>query len=93
MAACTGVAGSTTIGKHCTIAGAVGIAGHLQLCDGVHIAAMALISKSITEPGAYASGTAQMPMQEWRRSATRFRQLDSIAKRLQQLEKGQKGKS
>jgi len=90
LAGCAGVAGSTSIGKHCTIAGGVGIAGHLEIADGVHIAAMTLISKSISDKGAYASGTAQMPMNEWRRSATRFRQLDSMAKRLQQLEKSQK---
>lgn len=93
MAGNSGVAGSTTIGKHCTIAGGAGIAGHLTLADGVHVAAMTLISKSISESGAYATGTAQMPMQEWRRSATRFRQLDSMAKRLQQLEKSHEGKA
>jgi len=93
MAGCVGIAGSTTIGKHCTIAGGAGISGHLNICDGVHVAAMALISRSITEPGAYGSGTAQMPFNEWRRSATRFRQLDSMAKRLQQLEKRQEGKA
>lgn len=91
LAGNAGVAGSTSIGKYCTIAGGVGISGHLDIADGVHIAAMSLISKSITEKGAYASGTAQMPMNEWRRSATRFRQLDSMAKRLQQLEKARKG--
>lgn len=91
IAACTAIAGSADIGKNCTIAGGVGIAGHLKITDGVHIGAMSLISKSITEAGAYASGTAQMPLKDWRRSATRFRQLDSMAKRLQHLEKVQKG--
>lgn len=86
------IAGSTDIGKHCTIAGGAAIAGHLSITDNVHIAGMSVISKSISEPGAYASGTAQMPMQEWRRSAARFRQLDDMAKRLQQLEKIQQGK-
>lgn len=93
MAACAGIAGSTSIGKNCTIAGGAGVAGHLELTDGVHVAAMALISKSVDEPGAWASGTAQMPMNEWRRSATRFRQLDSMAKRLQQLEKSHEGEA
>nr|WP_260999504.1 UDP-3-O-(3-hydroxymyristoyl)glucosamine N-acyltransferase [Thalassolituus hydrocarboniclasticus] len=93
IAACTAIAGSASIGARCTIAGGAGIAGHLEICDGVHIAGMALISKSITEPGAWASGTAQMPLQDWRRSATRFRQLDSMAKRLQQLEKRHEGKA
>lgn len=87
LAACSGVAGSTTLGNNCTIGGGAGIAGHLTLADGVHVGAMALISKSITSSGAFASGTAQMPMADWRRSATRFRQLDDMAKRLQKLEK------
>lgn len=87
LAACSGVAGSTTLGKQCTIGGGAGIAGHLTLADGVHVGAMALISKSINSRGAFASGTAQMPMAEWRRSATRFRQLDDMAKRIQKLEK------
>ncbi|QQD24633.1 UDP-3-O-(3-hydroxymyristoyl)glucosamine N-acyltransferase [Venatoribacter cucullus] len=92
MAACTGIAGSTSIGKHCTLGGNAGVAGHLDIADGVHIAGKALISKSITEAGAYSSATPQMPMQEWRRNAVRFRQLDDMAKRLQKLEKSQEGK-
>jgi len=88
FAATSGVAGSTKSGKHCTIAGGAGIAGHLTLADGVHITAMTLVSKSITEPGAYSSGTAMMPAADWRKSATRFRQLDAMAKRLTKLEKG-----
>lgn len=87
MAATSGIAGSTTLGKNCTISGGVGISGHLELADGVHITAMTLVSKSITQPGAYSSGTAMMPAADWRKSATRFRQLDDIARRLKKLEK------
>lgn len=89
-AAQAGVAGSTTLGKHCTLAGNAGVAGHLVLCDGVFVAPKTVISKSISEPGGYATGTAQMPLNEWRKSATRFRQLDSLARRVQQLEKSKK---
>jgi UDP-3-O-[3-hydroxymyristoyl] glucosamine N-acyltransferase len=87
IAATSGIAGSTTLGKNCTIAGGVGIAGHLELTNGVHITAMTLVTKSIKEPGAYSSGTAMMPANEWRKSATRFRQLDDMARRLIKLEK------
>lgn len=87
LAACSGIAGSTVLGNNCIIAGGAGIVGHLTLADGVQIGAMALISKSIKEAGFYCSGTGQMPMTDWRRSATRFRQLDNMAKRLQKLEK------
>ena len=37
--------------------------------------------------GGYATGTAQMPIKEWRKSATRFRQLDNLARRVTDLEK------
>lgn len=87
IAATSGIAGSTKLGKNCTISGGVGISGHLEITDGVHITAMTLVSKSITEAGAYSSGTAMMPASDWRKSATRFRQLDDLARRLKKLEK------
>ncbi len=87
MAAQAGVAGSSVLGKHCTLAGNAGVAGHLELCDGVFVGPKSVISKSIDTPGGYATGTAQMPLNEWRKAATRFRQLDSMARRIQQLEK------
>lgn len=87
IAACTGIAGSTTIGANCTIAGAVGIVGHLTIADHVHITAMSLVTGSITEAGSYSGGTGIAPTQTWRRNAVRFGQLDSIARRLAELEK------
>ena len=87
MAACVGISGSTRIGKHCTIAGGVGMVGHIDVCDGVFVSGMTMVTRSITEPGAYSSGTAMQPLGEWRKSAARIRQLDEMAKRLQQVEK------
>ncbi|EAT12167.1 UDP-3-O-(3-hydroxymyristoyl)glucosamine N-acyltransferase [Bermanella marisrubri] len=81
------IAGSTQIGKGCTIAGGVGIAGHLKIADGVHVTAMTLVTNHISEAGSYSSGTAMSNTSEWRKSAARFRQLDSIAKRLKQCER------
>ncbi|MFT5069465.1 MAG: UDP-3-O-[3-hydroxymyristoyl] glucosamine N-acyltransferase [Candidatus Paceibacteria bacterium] len=86
IAGCTAIAGSTKLGKHCTIAGACGITGHLTLGDGVHVTAMSLVTHSISEPGAYSSGTGLDNNQKWRRNAARFKQLDQMAKRLKQLE-------
>jgi len=86
IAGCTAIAGSTKLGKHCTIAGACGITGHLTLADGVHVTAMSLVTHSIAEPGAYSSGTGLDKNQQWRRNATRFKQLDQMAKRIKQLE-------
>ena len=87
MAAGCLIAGSTKIGSACTLAGGVGVTGHLELCDGTHVTAMSLVTKSITKPGSYSSGTAMSPTAEWRKSAARLRQIDDLAKRIKNLEK------
>jgi len=84
---CSAIAGSTRIGRYCTIGGAVGIIGHLRIADRVMISAMSLVSQSISEPGLYSSGTGLLESKEWKRSIVRFRQLDDMAKRLRELEK------
>lgn len=86
IAGCTAVAGSTKIGKDCTIGGLSGIAGHLEIADGTHITAMTLVSRSIREAGAYSSGTGLEAHSQWKKNVVRFRQLDSIAKRVRDLE-------
>nr|WP_245399746.1 UDP-3-O-(3-hydroxymyristoyl)glucosamine N-acyltransferase [Atopomonas sediminilitoris] len=87
MAGCSGISGSTKVGKHCTIAGGAGLVGHIEVCDNTFITGMTMVTRSITEPGAYSSGTAMQSAGDWKKSAARFRQLDDMAKRLQQLEK------
>jgi UDP-3-O-[3-hydroxymyristoyl] glucosamine N-acyltransferase len=87
MAACVGISGSAKIGKHCMLAGGVGLVGHIEICDGVFITGMTMVTRSITEPGSYSSGTAMQPAAEWRKSAARIRQLDDMSRRLQKLEK------
>lgn len=87
MAACVGISGSTRIGKHCMLAGGVGLVGHIDICDNVFVTGMTMVTRSITEPGSYSSGTAMQPAAEWRKSAARIRQLDDMYRRLQQVEK------
>ena len=87
IAANTGISGSTRIGENCIIAGAAGLAGHLTIADNVHLSGMAMVTKSITKPGMYASGTGLMEAGEWRRNAVRFRQLNDLARRVRELEK------
>lgn len=87
MAGCVGISGSTKIGSNCMIAGGVGMVGHIEVCDGVFVTGMTMVTRSITEPGAYSSGTAMQPAGEWKKSAARIRKLDEMARRLQQLEK------
>ncbi len=90
MAALTGIAGSTRIGANCTFGGQVGIVGHLDVADGVHVSAKSLVHGSITESGAYSAATPLAPIREWRKNAVRFRQLDDMATRITALEKALK---
>ncbi|HZJ93463.1 MAG TPA: UDP-3-O-(3-hydroxymyristoyl)glucosamine N-acyltransferase [Thiopseudomonas sp.] len=87
VAACVGISGSAKIGRNCMLAGGVGLVGHIDICDGVFITGMTMVTHSITEPGAYSSGTAMQPASDWKKNAVRFRQLDQLAKRVRALEK------
>ncbi len=87
LAGCVAVAGSARIGRYCLIGGAVGITGHLEICDKVTVTAMSLVTQSITEPGEYSSGMAVQDSRSWRRNAARFRQLDQLARRMGALTK------
>lgn len=87
IAGCAGVAGSTTVGRHCMIGASAGLNGHITICDDVVITGMGMIQKSITKPGIYSSGTGMQTNQEWHKSVVRFRQLDELAKRLKRLER------
>jgi len=86
IAGCTGIAGSAKIGARCTIGGGVGIVGHTEIADDVHITGMSFVASSIHEPGVYSSGTPLEPNRTWRRNYARFRQLDAMARRLRELE-------
>jgi len=59
-----------------------GVVADLEVCDRVVITAMTLVTHSIREPGEYSSGTPIMDNRSWRKNAARFKQLDSLARRL-----------
>lgn len=86
IAACVGIAGSTRIGKRCTLGGQAGITGHLEIADDVHITAGSLVTSSIKQAGAYSSSLKAEPAEKWRRNAARLHHLDEMARRLARLE-------
>ncbi|EED32461.1 UDP-3-O-(3-hydroxymyristoyl) glucosamine N-acyltransferase [gamma proteobacterium NOR5-3] len=86
IAGCVGMAGSSIVGEDCTFAGQVGVSGHLKICDNVHFQGQARVTGSVTEPGAYSSGTALQSSAKWRKNAVRFTQLDAMQRRLVKLE-------
>lgn len=87
MAACSVIAGTTHIGKNCSIAGLVGINGHLEIVDNVHFTGMTMVTKSIKEPGLYSSGMPATNNKEWRKNAVALRNVDSLNQRIKALEK------
>lgn len=86
IAGCAGLAGSSIVGKHCTLGGGVGLAGHLSLADGVHVTGMSMVTRSIHKAGVYSAGTPLDTNERWLKNAARFKQLDRIAHRLHALE-------
>jgi len=87
LAACVGVAGSTTIGKRCMIGGGAGFAGHLTIADDVVITGYSAVTHSIARPGVY-SGT--LPVEEahaWRRLVARFKRSGLLETRVRALER------
>jgi UDP-3-O-[3-hydroxymyristoyl] glucosamine N-acyltransferase len=75
IAACTGISGSTTLGKRNRIGGMVGFAGHLTIADDVTVTGCSLVSASIREPGSYSSGMPTVPTRAWRRMVAHFRRF------------------
>ena len=82
IAACVGIAGSTRIGKYCMIGGATGIADHVEITDNVMLTGMTMVTKSITKPGIYSSGTGFQENNIWQKNVARFKQLDNIVRQL-----------
>lgn len=87
MAACVGVAGSTIIGKRCTLAGAAMTAGHITLGDDVHISGATAVTASIHKPGRYTGVFPYSEHSEWQRNAAVLPQLAALRRRLRALER------
>ncbi len=82
----TAVAGSATIGKRCMISGLVGVVGHVTICDDVVITPQVLITKDIDEPGVYSATFGAQKDRDWKRMVARFRRLETLEKRVAELE-------
>ncbi len=78
IAGCVGIAGSARIGANCRIGGRAAILGHLEIADNVDILANTLVSKSIVEPGEYASMIPAQPAKTWRKNLAMLRRLGRL---------------
>ncbi len=90
MAGCVGIAGSATIGAHCTVGGGGIVLRHLTLADNVHISSATVVTRSLPKPGHY---TGMFPIDEnarWEKNAATLKQLHSLRERIKALEQSLK---
>jgi UDP-3-O-[3-hydroxymyristoyl] glucosamine N-acyltransferase len=87
MAAQSGIAGSTEIGRYCLIGGGSSVNGHIKIGDQVHFAGRSIVTHSISKPGIYVSVLPVEEQRVWHKNAARFKKLDALARRLKLCEK------
>ncbi len=87
LAGCVGIAGSTRIGRRCTVGGAGMIIGHLELADDVHVSAGSLVTKSLRRAGQYTSIFPLEAHDDWLRNAAQIKRLATLAERISALER------
>lgn len=92
IAACVGIAGSTTIGKHCLVGGGTRFNGHIDIADYVQIVGCTNVAHSITKPGGYGSAITAMDITQWKKNLFRFHRLEQLAGRVKDIEKKLKEK-
>ncbi|MCF6440436.1 UDP-3-O-(3-hydroxymyristoyl)glucosamine N-acyltransferase [Pseudoalteromonas luteoviolacea] len=86
IAGCSVLAGSVKIGKYCQIGGMVAVNGHNEVCDGVVITGMSMVTKGISKPGIYSSGMPHTTNKEWRKNIAHLRNLSDFKARIKALE-------
>lgn len=87
IAGCTVIGGSTRIGRNCTIGGLSAITGHVEIADNVHFTGMSMVTKGVSQAGAYSSGLPSQPSREWRKAVANVRNLERLSHRVRELEK------
>ena len=87
IAAQTGIAGSTKVGRRCIFGGQVGITGHISIADGTILGAQTGVSGNINEGGKVWAGSPVLPIDTFRRASVLIRKLPDIVHTVYDLEK------
>jgi UDP-3-O-[3-hydroxymyristoyl] glucosamine N-acyltransferase len=87
IAAQSGLAGSTRVGRNCMFGGQVGLAGHLSIADGVKIGAQSGVMSTVSEENAVLLGYPATDSKQFLRSVAYIRKLPEISSRLETLSK------
>lgn len=86
LAGCVGIAGSTRLGRRCTVGGGAVILGHLTLADDVNVSAGTLVGKSIIQAGTYTGAVPFLEHSEWLKNFARLRHLHAMGDKIRLLE-------
>ncbi len=87
MAAQTGIAGSTKVGKNCMFGGQVGLAGHIRIANGSKIGAQAGILGDVKEENTVIIGSPAFEIKQFMRSTIIFKKLPDLKMKVDTLEK------
>ncbi len=87
IAAQSGVSGSTKVGENCTLAGQVGLVGHITIAPRTIIGAQSGVSKSVKEAGTFIQGSPAFDYKQNLRAAAIFRRLPDMQRQLDELRK------
>ena len=79
-------AGSVTIGDHCVFGGRTTVSGHISVCDGVTVAGLSGIRKSVTRPGRY-GGYPLLPLSDAMKNEASYTHLAEMRRSLASLER------
>ncbi len=79
-----GIAGSTTIGNHCTFGGQSAVVGHIKVGDNVMLGGQSGIAGN-TDGNQVLSGSPAMPHREWLKASMSFAKLPEMRKELSRL--------
>ena len=86
LAGQAGISGSTKIGDHSVMAGRAGTVGHIEIGTQTVLMAQSVATKSIDKPGYYAGFPAK-PVEEYHRETAGLRRIESMRKKIRELEK------
>ena len=87
LAAQVGISGSTHLGKNCVVGGQTGFVGHLHIANGSKFGGQCGVMGSIKEENQEFMGTPIQPLRQYLVSNARFRHIDEMARKIDDLEK------
>lgn len=87
LAAQVGVSGSTHLGKNCVVGGQSGFVGHIHIADGSKFGGQSGVMGNIKQENQAFMGTPILPLKQYLTSNARFRHIDEMARKIDELEK------